>query len=84
MIFVFTGIQLLKFIFESFKIIGKITTPLSLFYVGIVIYEMRREKFRFSKEAFMVFLGRFLITPAVVLILNSFIEVLQLMRNVFI
>ncbi|MDN5332565.1 MAG: malate permease [Tepidanaerobacteraceae bacterium] len=80
----FLNIKLPDFIFKGFKMVGEITTPLSLFYVGIVIYEMGREKFEFGKEAVMVFLGRFIITPALVLVLNLFIKVPELMRNVFI
>ncbi|EMT39478.1 putative permease [Thermoanaerobacter thermohydrosulfuricus WC1] len=83
-IFVFANIQLPKFIFDSFKMIGGLTTPLSIFYIGIVIYEMGFDKFKLDKDAFMVFIGRFLVTPALVLILNLFIPLPQLMRDVFI
>ncbi|UZQ83321.1 AEC family transporter [Thermoanaerobacter sp. RKWS2] len=83
-IFVFANIQLPKFIFDSFKMIGGLTTPLSIFYIGIVIYEMGLDKFKLDKDAFMVFIGRFLVTPALVLILNLFIPLPQLMRDVFI
>ncbi|SHE71183.1 hypothetical protein SAMN02745195_00959 [Thermoanaerobacter uzonensis DSM 18761] len=83
-IFVFINISLPKFIFESFRMIGNLTSPLSIFYVGIVIYEMGFDKFKLDKDAILVFTGRFLVTPALVVILNLFIHVPQLMRNVFI
>ncbi|MGH2332460.1 AEC family transporter [Thermoanaerobacter mathranii] len=83
-IFVFANISLPKFIFESFKMIGNLTTPLSIFYVGIVIYEMGFDKFKLDKDAFMIFIGRFLVTPAIAWLLSLFIPIPQLMRDVFI
>lgn len=83
-IFVFANISLPKFIFESFRMIGNLTTPLSIFYIGIVIYEMGFDKFKLDKDAFMVFIGRFLVTPALVWILDLFIPIPKLMRDVFI
>ncbi|HAA64669.1 MAG TPA: malate transporter, partial [Thermoanaerobacter sp.] len=38
-IFVLANISLPKFLFESFRMIGNLTTPLSIFYIGIVIHE---------------------------------------------
>ncbi len=64
--------------------IGNLTTPLSIFYIGIVIYEMGFDKFKLDKDAILVFIGRFLVTPAFVWILNLFIPIPQLMRDVFI
>ncbi|AEM77953.1 AEC family transporter [Thermoanaerobacter wiegelii] len=83
-IFVFANISFPKFLFDSFKMIGNLTTPLSIFYIGIVIYEMGFDKFKVDKDAILVFVGRFLITPAFVLLLNIFIPVPKLMRDVFV
>ncbi|KKC30498.1 AEC family transporter [Caldanaerobacter subterraneus KAk] len=83
-IFVLENISLPKFLFESFKMIGNLTTPLSIFYIGIVIHEMGFDKFKLDKDAILVFIGRFLITPALVLLLNIFIPVPKLMRDVFV
>ncbi|EMT38521.1 hypothetical protein SAMN04244560_01545 [Thermoanaerobacter thermohydrosulfuricus] len=83
-IFVLANISLPKFLFESFRMIGNLTTPLSIFYIGIVIHEMGFDKFKLDKDAILVFIGRFLITPALVLLLNIFIPVPKLMRDVFV
>ncbi|ABY91680.1 MAG: AEC family transporter [Thermoanaerobacter sp.] len=83
-IFVLANISLPKFLFESFRMIGNLTTPLSIFYIGIVIHEMGFDKFKLNKDVALVFIGRFLITPALVLLLNIFIPVPKLMRDVFV
>ncbi len=76
--------KLPKFLFDSFKLIGNLTTPLSLFYVSIIMYNMGFEKFKLDKDAILTFLGRFLITPALVILLEFFIPIPKLMRDVFI
>lgn len=81
---VFINVQLPKFVFEGFRLVGNLTTPLSLFYVSIIIYQMGSAKLRLDRDALLVFLGRFVITPAIVIILNFFVPLPKLMRNVFI
>jgi len=78
------NVKLPDFLMKSMELIGDITTPLSLFYVGIVIYNMEKEKLRFSKETVLVLLGRFLIAPALIYLMALFIDVPRIMRDVFI
>ena len=81
---VIMDLKLPKFLFDSFKLIGNLTTPLSLFYVSIIMYNMGFEKFKLDKDAILTFLGRFLITPALVILLELFIPIPKLMRDVFV
>jgi len=81
---VIMDLKLPKFLFDSFKLIGNLTTPLSLFYVSIIMYKMGFEKFKLDKDAILTFLGRFLITPVLVILLEFFIPIPKLMRDVFI
>lgn len=81
---VIMDLRLPKFLFDSFKLIGNLTTPLSLFYVSIIMYNMGFEKFKLDKDAILTFLGRFLITPALVILLELFIPIPKLMRDVFV
>jgi predicted permease len=77
-------IKLPKFIFDSFKMVGGLTTPLSIFCVGITMYKMGFKNFRLDKDSILVFAGRFLITPFITWLLSHFIPVSKLMRDVFI
>lgn len=77
-------IKLPKFIFDSFKMVGGLTTPLSIFCVGITMYEMGFKNFRLDKDSILVFAGRFLVTPFITWLLSHFIPVPKLMRDVFI
>ncbi len=78
------SIKLPKFIFEGFRLVGNLTIPLSLFYIGIIIYEMGFTKFNIEKDTILIFLGRFFVTPALVIILNFFLPIPKLMRDIFI
>lgn len=81
---VLVNIKLPKFIFDSFRMVGALTTPLSIFCVGITIYEMGFDKFKTDKDSILVFVGRFLVTPILVWILSFVIPIPKLMRDVFI
>jgi predicted permease len=83
-ILIFSNLKIPSFIFNSFKMIGNLTTPLSLFYVSIIIYQMGFKRFSLDKDTILTFLGRFIVTPLLVIILNYFIPLPKLMRDVFI
>lgn len=77
-------IKIPKFLFESFKMIGNLTTPLSLFYVGIIMREMGTTKFIIDRDTILLFLGRFLISPIIVIGISYFIKVPKITRDVFV
>ncbi|MCX7942618.1 MAG: AEC family transporter [Dictyoglomaceae bacterium] len=83
-VLIISSIKIPKFIFESFKLIGNLTIPLSLFYIGIIIYEMGFKKFKIDKDTILIFLGRFIVSPALVILLNFIMPLPKLMRDVFI
>ncbi|WAM34084.1 AEC family transporter [Caldicellulosiruptor morganii] len=83
-VLVLLGIRLPKFAFDSFKMVGGLTTPLSIFCIGITMYEMGFKSFKFDRDSLLVFSGRFLITPFITWSLSHFIPVPKLMRDVFI
>jgi predicted permease len=73
-----------KFILDSCMYIGNLTTPLSMFYIGITMYSVKFSEIKLSKDVFGVILGRFIVSPLVVLLLAFYIPVETLMKNVFI
>lgn len=66
------------------KYLSQLTTPLSLFVIGIIIYQTGIKNLKLDKDTLGVLLGRYLISPLVVVLLSKFIEVPALMLNVFI
>lgn len=83
-ILVLLNIKLPKFLLDSFKILGNLTTPLSMFCVGITIFNMGFSKFKINKDTILVFTGRFIITPLIVILITLIFPLPEIMRNVFV
>jgi len=83
-IIILLNIYIPKFVLDSCMYIGNLTTPLSMFYIGITIYYVKFSEIKLNKDVFGVFLGRFLVSPLVVFLLAFYFPVDPLMKNVFI
>ena len=92
-IIVLMGIQLPKFVLTTAQYIGGMTSPLSLLFMGCVIYGIGFSGLKYEKGMGSVMLGRFLLIPvfcfAVCTLVMQFVPQhgtaidLALMRNVF-
>jgi len=90
---VLLSIPLPDFIVTTAGYMSNLTTPLSLIFMGSVIYEAGLQGLRFEKNIAYVMTGRFLLIPAVMFVLNELAITLLapfgsaadllLMRNVF-
>ena len=63
------GIQLPPFINSSLTYVGNLVTPLSLIYIGIVLSRAGLKSIRIDRDTSLALLGRFIISPAVIIIL---------------
>lgn len=68
-VLIFAGISLPKSLLNTFKIIGNMTTPLSMIFIGIMISRVDWKKIHFSADIGLVVAGRFLITPLIIYLL---------------
>ncbi|QXE21129.1 AEC family transporter [Clostridium sp. 001] len=84
MIFIFCGIKLPKFVMDTCKYFGDMTTPLSMLFIGITIYYVDIKKMKMSKDIFFVLIGRFIISPVLIIFLAGFFPIPELMKKVFI
>jgi predicted permease len=83
-ILIMLGIQLPSFIMDSCKYIGNLTTPLSMFFIGIVIKSINLKNLKFDKEMLWVIIGRFVAAPLITYILSELFSVPSLMKSVFV
>lgn len=79
-----TGTGVPAFIRDAARYLGNVTTPLILISLGITVQAMRLRSIKPSRELALVLLGRFVISPASVILVSSFIPLPDLMRKVFI
>jgi malate permease and related proteins len=83
-ILIMLGIQLPSFIMDSCKYIGNLTTPLSMFFIGIVIKSINLKNLKFDKDMLWVIIGRFVAAPLITYILSEVFSVPSLMKSVFV
>lgn len=90
---IFAEIKLPDMILTTARYIGNMTTPLSLIFIGCMIYDMGFEGMKWEKGIAQVLIGRFVIIPAlcfgvcmlgIAVFAPSMSDEMTLMRNVFV
>ncbi len=69
---------------HTFKNLGSMTTPLSMLFIGMIIYRAGLSKVRLTFDTAALLGGRFIIAPLSVILVSHFIPIPELMRNVFV
>jgi len=85
MILVLMDVKLPTFVMSASKYLGNMVTPLSLFFIGIVVMRMIRQKnFRWEKGYLALIIARFVISPLLMFALGKAFGLPELMTNVLI
>lgn len=77
-------IKLPKFVMDTCKYLGNLTTPLSMLFIGIVIARVDWKKLKFERDYLVILAGRFLLTPLMMFFLVRTMDLPLLMKQVFI
>lgn len=76
------GLRLPAFVLDAAKYVGSLVTPLSLFFTGILLMDMRKSRrLRWQRGYALVLLGRFLVGPALFLLFSALFPMPDLMRG---
>lgn len=78
------GIPTPHFVKDFLGYLGDLTTPLSMLFIGTIVYFTGITNLKMNKDTFGVLLGRYLISPLVVLGLSYIIPIPPMMLKVFI
>ena len=78
------GVSLPPFLDATAKYLGGVTTPLAILLIGVTLEGIGLRKLRLTKDLAAILLGRFIISPLSILLAAHFIELPELMRNVFV
>ena len=62
-IWLLLGIPVPNFLGQTLGYVGSLVTPLSLIYIGIVLYDAGLNNFHFERDSVLALLGRFVISP---------------------
>lgn len=77
-------IKIPQFIMDTSKYMGNLSTPLSMLFIGSVIFSMGLKEIKFDKDAIALMTGRFIITPLLVIVFLCYFPVPELMRKVLV
>jgi malate permease and related proteins len=77
------NIKLPTFLNTTFLYLGGMTTPLAMLFLGIAIYGSNLRKVRLTADIWAVVAARFLVAPAIVIVVTRYVPVPDLMRKVF-
>ncbi|AKA69096.1 AEC family transporter [Clostridium scatologenes] len=83
-VLILLGVKLPKFILDTCKYMGNLTTPLSMLFIGITIYSVDKSEIKISKDMIAIILGRFLISPLLIFAMAYYYPVPLLMKQVFV
>ena len=84
-ILVLMDVKLPSFALKASSYIGNMVTPLSLFFIGIVVMRMiRRKAFRWEKGYLMLVIGRFVVSTVFMFLCAKAFALPELMTNVLI
>ncbi|OGO77029.1 MAG: malate transporter [Clostridiales bacterium GWB2_37_7] len=82
-VLIMLGIKMPRFVMDTAKFLGNMTTPLSLLFIGITFRSISLKDIHFSKDMVAIMLGRFVISPLVVIGLSNLMEAPWIMKAVF-
>lgn len=77
-------IKLPAFMVSSFRYIGNLTTPLSMFFIGIVIYSINFKEIKLDMPSYLILIGRFIISPFIMFLCLKLFDLPDILNRVFI
>jgi hypothetical protein len=77
-------IRLPKWVMDTTRYLGNMTTPMSMLFVGIVVARVDWKKLRFGLDMLVLVAGRFVFTPLIVFLLVKGGDFPVLMKQVFV
>ena len=82
-VLVLLGVRLPEFILSSCEYLGNLTTPLAMLFIGIVLYRTYRHV-KIDRDTILLIAGRFILSPALVILLTFMFKTPSLMAKVFV
>ncbi|MDR2725692.1 MAG: AEC family transporter [Candidatus Adiutrix sp.] len=78
------GLHPPKVVLDSAALLGSLTTPLALLFIGLSLRSVSGSAFKPDRDLSLVLLGRFVLSPLTIILLTLFFEMTPLMVKVFI
>ncbi len=72
------------FLMDAAGYVGGLSAPLAIFFIGIIMAGVKLRQLQLDRDVLMLLFGRFIVSPATIILLTRFIELPPLMTKVFI
>lgn len=82
--FLILGLKLPAFVQNAVGYLGNLTTPLIIIFLGIMVQAVPFKNIHPDRDLLVILLGRFILSPLIVLLLTFLFPLPELMRKVFI
>jgi predicted permease len=80
---ILAGASLPRIVMDFCRILGAMTTPLSMLFIGIVVSRVEWKKLKLERDILFVIAGRFLIAPCLLVLVARPTSLPLLMKQVF-
>ena len=81
---ILASVKLPAYLMSTAKYLGGMTTPLSLLFIGVVMYGVDLKKLRLSRDIIGVLIGRFIVSPIAILIVAAYFPIPEYMKKIFV
>lgn len=82
--YLFTGLPLPSLASQTLTYVGNLVTPLSLIFIGIVLSDAGLKSIRFDRDTNIALIGRFIVSPLILIVLLSFTSFPVLLKQVLV
>jgi malate permease and related proteins len=83
-LFVLAGVMFPVLFLDVCKSVGNMTTPLSMIFIGIVLYAVDWKSIRPDRSMITLLAARFIIAPVVIIVICRYVPLPLLMKKVFV
>lgn len=77
-------LELPLFLKTSFNYLGQLSTPLAMFFIGTVIYNINFKEIKMDISTIVILIGKFFISPLIMILLLSIFELPEPWESIFI
>ncbi len=84
LLLILAGASLPRFVMDTCKYLGNLTTPLSLMFIGMTFYSINIKEIKINRDMLALVFGRFVLSPAIIYLLSGMFAAGTLMTQVFI
>lgn len=83
-VMVMLNFRLPVFLMDAAGYVGGLTSPLAIFFIGIVLAGVKISQIKLDRDVLMLLFGRFVVSPASIILLTRLVDLPPLMTKVFI